>query len=303
MCTQVIAPAPPALHAPTMTETDCDAVMSGDDSQSDNEWSIMCDPEEDTPTERELVFDVARAARASQETGRRDDSQAQHDGKRRNLQGRQVPVEYKKEKTTIVWTVSDSEDGELTADYKKDTEIGLTNFNFRMNEVKDSQGRPSRINFMKLLFAFLPGNVYHLLLKMNARIDQDNKDRRKGRVLPVSPREWARFLGVFLVPVLEGKKGGDLWMGNVEDGEGYWSQIDISRYMTKHRHSQLRKYFSFLYANESQKQTDPWWMASDGIRAFNHNRRETFKPSGVMVLDESMSAYKPRTTKTGELLC
>ena len=172
-----------------------------------------------------------------------------------------------------------------------------------MNEVKDSQGRPSRINFMKLLFAFLPGNVYHLLLKMNARIDQDNKDRRKGRVLPVSPREWARFLGVFLVPVLEGKKGGDLWMGNVEDGEGYRSQIDISRYMTKHRHSQLRKYFSFLYANESQKQTDPWWMVSDGIRAFNHNRRETFKPSGVMVLDESMSAYKPRTTKTGELLC
>ena len=146
----------------------------------------------------------------------------------------------------------------------------------------------------------MPGNLYHLLLKLNSRIEEDNKDQSKGRIIPVSPREWARFLGVMLMAVLEGKKGADLWAGNADNGEGYRSQVDVSRFMTKHRHSQLRKYFSFLYANDAKMQDDPWWMVADGIAAFNHNRLNSFRPSKVMALDESMSAYRPRTTKTGE---
>ena len=262
------------------------------------EWFSQLNPDDDIPTEHQLIYDVAM----SQVDDGSAEAEREYEAARLALQGTVVPVDYKRNKEVIEWIVSDEETPEeVREDKEKDEDVGLKNFNFCLNEVLDLRGRQSRINFLKLLFAFLPGNIYHLLLKMNARIEEDNKDRRKDRVLPVCPREFAVFLGVMFVPVMEGKKGKDLWMGNCDDGEGYRSQIDVSRFMTKHRHSQLRKYFSYLYANEAKRTTDPWWMATDAISAFNHNRRESFSQSQYEVIDESMSAFRPRTTKTGKL--
>ena len=153
---------------------------------------------------------------------------------------------------------------------------------------------------MKLLFALWPGNIHFQLLLLNARIEKDNLERRRGRVLPLSLREFCHFLAVLLVARLEGKVGNDLWSSNPGDHEGYRSQLDISRYMTKHRHTQIRRYFSFFFADETKVETDPWWQIIAGIDSFNHNRRMGFKPSRVRCMDESMSAYCPRTTATGE---
>ena len=74
-----------------------------------------------------------------------------YDRERRNLQGLQVPVHYRKEKTIINWKVCDDEDDELVDKAKENLdEIGLTNFNFRKLDIPDSKGRLSRVNFMKL---------------------------------------------------------------------------------------------------------------------------------------------------------
>ena len=70
--------------------------------------------------------------------------------------------------------------------------------------------------------------------------------------------------------------------------------------MSKHRHSQLRAYLPYIWAEESVKDVDPWWMVSNAIHNFNYNRSLVFKPGHVLTMDESMSAFRPRKTATGE---
>ena len=138
------------------------------------------------------------------------------------------------------------------------------------------------------------------MLKINARIEEGNASRSRDKISPISLREFNHFLGVICIARLEGKRGGNPWKGREDEGEGYRSQIDVSCFMTCHRHLQIRKYFSFIFADEKLKDDDPWWMVSTGIEEFNKNRSMTFRPSNIRVLDESMSAWRPRTSATGE---
>lgn len=46
---------------------------------------------------------------------------------------------------------------------------------------------------------------------------------------------------------------------------------------------------------------DDWSMISDLVRNFNTNRQKNISPGSHIVYDESMSQWKPRTSKTGGL--
>ena len=71
--------------------------------------------------------------------------------------------------------------------------------------------------------------------------------------------------------------------------------------MTHARHKQIRSYISFLFSDRSKKESDCWWMISKLIPAFKNNRKEKIWTSYLKVFDESMSAYRPQTLKTGNL--
>ena len=47
--------------------------------------------------------------------------------------------------------------------------------------------------------------------------------------------------------------------------------------------------------------TDEWEPVQSIVNDFNENRRKYFRPSNQKIADESMSGYKPRQTKTGNL--
>jgi hypothetical protein len=47
--------------------------------------------------------------------------------------------------------------------------------------------------------------------------------------------------------------------------------------------------------------TDPWYKFRRFVEAFNENRRRTVITSKSIVIDESMSAFRPRTTARGGL--
>ena len=74
----------------------------------------------------------------------------------------------------------------------------------------------------------------------------------------------------------------------------------MTEHMSLYRHMQIRKYFHYLFADPDKKATDPWWKVSGGIKDFNHKQKRMFKNGNIMVLDESMSAFCPRTTATGK---
>ena len=57
-----------------------------------------------------------------------------------------------------------------------------------------------------------------------------------------------------------------------------------------------------MFADESRKCADPWWMVSQGIEVFNKNRKDKILASFLKNLNETMLAFRSRTTKTGNLL-
>ena len=271
----------------------------GDDSNDSSIYGYP-NPEEDIPSESQIIYDIAHSARH----GRDLEEQVRYVNHRIRLQGKEVAVPYKKNGTVVKWTVSDLEQNLVQVLEKKDPQtVGLTGFDFRRQELSDASRRPNRrINFLKLFFSLWPGNIHHQLLLVNSRIEADNKEKTRGRgkVLPISLREFCHFLAVMMIARLEGKQGSDLWQGAQNDDEGYRSPIDVSRYMTKYRHTQIRRYFSYFFADERKKSTDPWWPVIGGINAFNHNRNSLFNSSNVRIMDESMSAFRPRTTPKGK---
>ena len=58
---------------------------------------------------------------------------------------------------------------------------------------------------------------------------------------------------------------------------------------------------SYLFADKRKKGSDPWWQLVGGIDGFNEVREKNVSSGFVITLDESMSAFKPQTTKTGNL--
>ena len=56
-----------------------------------------------------------------------------------------------------------------------------------------------------------------------------------------------------------------------------------------------------LDLTENQKQANKWWRMGYLIQGFNENRSRSVAASRVLTMDESMSAFRPQTEKTGNL--
>ena len=56
----------------------------------------------------------------------------------------------------------------------------------------------------------------------------------------------------------------------------------------------------YLFADAKKKANDPWWQFCTAEN-YNKNRRNTIKPSLVKVFDKSMSAFRPRMSRFGNL--
>ena len=55
----------------------------------------------------------------------------------------------------------------------------------------------------------------------------------------------------------------------------------------------------YLFSEPSSEGEDPWWQVIGGIKAFNKTRRMKIFAACWKVLDEIMSAFRPRTRSTG----
>ena len=71
--------------------------------------------------------------------------------------------------------------------------------------------------------------------------------------------------------------------------------------MTRTRFNEIRQYMAFIFADKSLEGKDDWWQIMGGVNGFNANRLRTVQAPNIKVLDETMSAYRPRTTKFGTL--
>jgi hypothetical protein len=104
------------------------------------------------------------------------------------------------------------------------------------------------------------------------------------------------------------QKGVDLF-GNKEltdeDDDDLWHSRSafpyFEQYMPFSRLKEFRQTLPSIFVNENLKETDPWYLFSDAVEEYNEICAAKLVCSQWIVADESMSAWRPRTTALGGL--
>jgi hypothetical protein len=89
------------------------------------------------------------------------------------------------------------------------------------------------------------------------------------------------------------------------DDEESWHSISASphfeQYMPFGRYKDFQRFLPAIFVDETKAETDPWYQFSMAIDVFNEICRSRVVCSHWVVVDESMCAWKPRTTVLGGL--
>ena len=113
----------------------------------------------------------------------------------------------------------------------------------------------------------------------------------------VSARELGIWFGLLLGSLQFAERGDALWDSKYDT----MSRPDFRKWMALTRFKDIRKYVTATMAKNDARDDDPWWPLRCGVERFNAKRRALLRTVPVCVLDESMSAWRPRTTKQGGL--
>ena len=146
------------------------------------------------------------------------------------------------------------------------------------------------------------------LQKMNAAIDNNNT-AKNGRVKRFKEDEFLIALGLLIGSIEYGTRGKDLWVtsshkegsteGDIERWDSFICHPNFDQHMRAYRFSDFRKFFPLAYVDESKKDSDAWYCFSAAVDEFNELRSKRVHGHAWKTADESMSAFRPRTTKLG----
>ena len=96
-----------------------------------------------------------------------------------------------------------------------------------------------------------------------------------------------------------GKGGIALWeKAESRKDRTFSPSLDLSKTVSRHRYECLRQCFPYAFHDWENADADPWHPVGLLVKGFNENRNENFAASSTQTHDESMSAFRPRTTPT-----
>jgi hypothetical protein len=119
----------------------------------------------------------------------------------------------------------------------------------------------------------------------------------------VTHREYHHFLAILLYGCGFDESGRDLW-GVKNDYPSVYGSPNLKQYtkMSFDRFKALKSFFHLGFTDPSTvDKSDPWWEIRSLVDAFNENRKAKVAASVYKVMDESMSSFRPQTSKTGNL--
>ena len=192
---------------------------------------------------------------------------------------------------------------------------GISGFDFNHKNVKSKNGSTGRVNLHDL-FIHMWGdddNNEKELCNMNKFANKRDPDNitRHTRSLPTSVKPFSRkelWIGwglVLTARLLNTKCGENMWRKNDKADEKTVTNMipafDPRPFMSLSRFRQWKSAVAWTHSNESLKDEDPWWRIIGVINSWNANRTRTICASTTTVLDETMSAFRPQTTSTGNL--
>lgn len=218
---------------------------------------------------------------------------------------------------SIKWTVvaNPGPPSEAPTEYEA---VGLLDFDFdafRESKIAVQVGKGYEFPFGELVKKLWPGdarkhraNMNDFLQAENRRYEQEckggtRKKKRKHKL--TSEHEFWKFIGILIAASACGKKGAKLWEKETSRSHRTFSKpTDLGPTgrdtIPAYRFAEMKKAFAHAFHDKSNPE-DPWAQVRLLIDGFNANRKQTLAASILKVLDESMSAFRPRTSATSEL--
>ena len=194
------------------------------------------------------------------------------------------------------------------------------NIKDRARKKKGSCASPSAATkncmpFLDLFLTLWPGDWQEQLKQLNLLMQKEYSNKRKNgkgpkKINPVTPNEFLMFIGILIAAGPAGQGGKNLYQFDEDVSRiGLYSVlpfVNFDKFISYHRFNDIRAKFHYAFydltKNDPSLPTyDPWYPISKLVAEFNSNRFETVAASKIKVLDESMSAWRPRKDKTGGL--
>jgi hypothetical protein len=184
--------------------------------------------------------------------------------------------------------------------------IGLINHKFDAFSKINLRDKDFKYPFFDLLLRLWPGDWQEQLRNLNQQIATENEDRAKAKkVRQVSEHEFFKFIGILLAATRLGKGGKALWEKKMPRERTCSDPIDFGPVKTggqgifpEYRFHQIKHVFLHAFTDEEAKQRgDKWHPIGLLVDRFNLNCAQCVVASSLKVLDELMSAWRPRTTQ------
>jgi hypothetical protein len=103
------------------------------------------------------------------------------------------------------------------------------------------------------------------------------------------------------------QRGTQLWSSrHNNNNNSSWTSMstptNFSQWMSSFRFKQFKQFMHTTWeSNKLEAANNPWWKIEEAITTFNDVRKEQIQTSHLRTVDETMSAYRPQTRKTGDL--
>jgi hypothetical protein len=222
------------------------------------------------------------------------------------LAGEQVTVK-KGRNEEVVWTI-------IPESHPEDVCSDAVNDSCRLKNINSIMQKASSVILLAYIFFHISfADWQEKLQRLNAAMEAENAKPRSGKKIPLfTPDEFCKALGILIAAAGYNCKGVELW--RKVSGECFSSDVsewpsvipppNFDCLMSSNHFKQWQKFIPIIWEDETLQfdgNQDPWWKFAPAISEFNEHRRKIIQHSSMLVADESMSAWVPRTSKTGGL--
>lgn len=154
--------------------------------------------------------------------------------------------------------------------------------------------RDGDLDMLGLWIKMYPGDIPTDITRLN-----ETALRTRTSFRPVTESEWVRFWGLIIAARQFNQKGHHLW-GDHTMTDGIREAPNFQKYMPYWRFEQIRALVKYSKA-APRAGPNTWEMFNQMVADFNKNRAMMLVMGVWITMDETMSAYQPRTTKTAGL--
>lgn len=217
-------------------------------------------------------------------------------------------VREKSKNQSILWTVIPNHEPTNHVPRHDDNEVpGLKDVKTFLEA--NPRNRIFASLFLEMMFKD-KDHVKDMVSKMNISI----REARDSKVKFFSAEEFLIGLGLIIGAAEFDHQGKKCWItgdhycnedGDEEKEFEYHSLVphpNFDRYMTYSRFKDFRRFLPTIWHDDQLKEAgDPWWQFAQAIDSFNEIRQKKLVKSPWVTIDESMSAWRPRTTALGGL--